>query len=266
MSAVTTGPDQVPGAHTFRLGAAAARRSLRAVARTPGLLINPVAMSLFFLLIYSGQLSSVGPAYLDGTSFAVFVVPLILLTGAFLSAAISGELLVRDMSSGYHDRLVLAHGSGLPFLVGPVLASTVVFVAQAALTLTGSLAIGFRADSPGSVLALLGLTVIVGLSITPFTLAAALRFETPAAVNAVPTAFFGLSFFTGFLAPADQLGGWMRAVARINPLTPILDTMRATVDPSVTARPGATALTLGLIALIGVGACLAAARTRRNTR
>lgn len=245
--------------------ASSALRSLRSIARSPGMLINPIAMSLFFMIVYSGQLSVVGPGYLGGASFAVFVVPLILLTGAFLSSAVGGELLVRDLTSGYHDRLVLAHGSPLPLLGGPVVAAMVVIAIQAGLTLVGSSLIGFRAGATG-VVALLALTVAIGLCLTPFALAAALRFGTSAAVNAIPTGFFGLSFFTGFLVPPDQLGGWMRTIASVNPLTPVLDTMRATIDPTAAAAPAVTAVTLIAIAVIGVACCAVATRMRRRHR
>ncbi|WP_307962345.1 hypothetical protein [Salinispora arenicola] len=65
---------------------AAMRRSTRAVLRSPTLLVAPVAQSLFFLLIYSGQLSAVGSGYLAGGSFISFLLPLILLTGVATGA------------------------------------------------------------------------------------------------------------------------------------------------------------------------------------
>lgn len=237
---------------------AASGRSARTVARVPALLVSPVSMSLFFMLIYSGQLSRVGAAYLEGTTFIAFILPLILLTGAVTAAATAGELLVRDVSSGYLDRLTLAHGNVGPFVLGPLVAAAEVVGVQALLTVAGAVALGFRAGA-GAVLALVVLTVVVGVAV-------ALRFGSSAAVNGVTLLFFGLSFFTGVLAPADQLPGWMRGLAAVNPVTYLLEAMRATVGADSRHVPWFAVLILVSLGVVGVVAVVAASRYRRANR
>jgi ABC-2 type transport system permease protein len=244
---------------------AASGRSARTVARVPALLVSPVSMSLFFMLIYSGQLSRVGAAYLEGTTFIAFILPLILLTGAVTAAATAGELLVRDVSSGYLDRLTLAHGNVGPFVLGPLVAAAGVVGVQALLTVAGAVVLGFRAGA-GAVLALVVLTVVVGVVVATIGVAVALRFGSSAAVNGVTLLFFGLSFFTGVLAPADQLPGWMRGLAAVNPVTYLLEAMRATVGADSRHVPWFAVLILVSLGVVGVVAVVAASRYRRANR
>ncbi|MGI5270429.1 hypothetical protein ACQEUU_14845 [Nonomuraea sp. CA-218870] len=101
----------VPVPRTLPVTLAAIGRSTRAILRSPALLIAPLAQALFFLVVYAGQLGAVGSGYLAGGSFIAFLLPLILLTGAATGAGAAGKLLLSDITSGYLDRLRLAHGS-----------------------------------------------------------------------------------------------------------------------------------------------------------
>lgn len=246
--------------------AAASIRSVRTVGRIPALLISPLGMSLFFMLIYSGQLAGVGGSYLGQTSFITFLLPLILLTGAVTAAATAGELVVRDAAGGYLDRLGIAHGSSVPFLIGPLAATALVIIGQAALTILGAVALGYRPGGVGSVAALVALALAIGLGVALFSVAVALRFATSAAVNGVTTLFFGLSFFTGVLAPADQLSGWLRAVAQVNPMTYLLEAMRSVEGAATTHSPTLAALFFALLFVGGVVACMLSLRKRSALR
>ncbi len=42
--------------------------------------------------------------------------------------------------------------------------------------------------------------------------------------------FFPLTFLTATFVPVDQLQGWIRVAARLNPITPILGAMRAILN------------------------------------
>lgn len=258
-----------PTRHGSRSGTAATLtalgRSLRTVVRVPALLVSPLLMSVFFLLIYSGQLGEVGGSYLEGTSFGTFILPLILVTGAVTGAAAAGELLVRDLRSGYLDRLVLAHGTPTPYVVAAAATGVLLVVVQAALTVLAGTLVGFRAESAGGIVALLGYTVLLGLGVGLLGAAAALRWAESSMVNLVTMAFFGLSFFTGFLAPSGRLSGWMDAVSTVNPLTYVIEAMRDTVA----GGGGSTATALGVlggILVAGVAACTWALHERQETR
>lgn len=245
---------------------AAIRRSTRAVLRTPALLVAPVAQSLFFLLVYAGQLDAVGSTYLDGTSFIAFLLPLILLTGVATGAGAAGTLVLGDLSSGYLDRLRLAHGTTTPFLVGPVVAALIAVVLQMAVTVAGAAAIGYRPASWSGVAGMLLLMLALGVGVALLSTALAIRSASASATNLVTLAVFGLSFFTGVFAPVDELAGWMRVIAVANPLTYIVDTARQLGgDAALTAAPIGVAAIVTL-AVAGTAACALALHHARKTR
>lgn len=250
---------------TLAVTLAAVGRSTRLVFRSPALLVTPAAQSLFFLLIYAGQLSTVGSSYLTGTSFIAFLLPLILLTGVATGAGAAGTLVLGDVTSGYLDRLRLAHGTTTPFLIGPVVAALVAVSVQMVLTIAGAALIGYRPQDWAGMITMLMLMLLLGLGISLLSIAVAIRTSTAATTNLVPLAVFGLSFFTGVFAPVDQLAGWMRAIATFNPLTYAIDAARQLEsDATASALPLGSAV-LGALVLAGVLACtLALNYTRRN--
>ncbi|MFI2105418.1 ABC transporter permease [Isoptericola sp. NPDC019693] len=245
---------------------AAAGRSTRTILRSPALLVSPLAQSLFFLVVYAGQLGTVGGSYLEGGSFVAFLLPLILLTGAATGAGAAGTLVLGDLTSGYLDRLRLAHGATGPFLAGAVVAALAGVVIQTVLTLAGAAVIGYRpADWPG-LLGMLALLVVLTLGIALLSIAVAVRTTSAASTGLVPLAVFGLSFFTGVFAPVDELAPWMRTIATFNPLTYVIDAARqleSGVPP--TALPLALVV-LAAIVVAGVVACTFAQNYARRNR
>ncbi|WP_416903404.1 ABC transporter permease [Micromonospora echinospora] len=254
----------VPGA-AFPVTLAAIRRSTRLVLRSPALLIAPVAQSLFFLLVYSGQLSTVGSSYLAGADFISFLLPLILLTGVATGAGAAGTLVLRDVTSGYLDRLRLAHGTTIPFILGAVAAALVAVTVQMLITIAGAALIGYRPENWPGVIAMIVLMLVLGLGIALLGVAVAIRTTSPSSTNLVTLAVFGLSFFTGVFAPVNELAGWMRAIATINPLTYVIDAARQfEVGAASSALPIAL-LVLGLLVCAGItSSALALNHVRRN--
>lgn len=245
---------------------AAIVRSVRTILRSPTLLISPVAQSLFFLAVYAGQLETVGSNYLAGGSFISFLLPLILLTGAATGAGAAGQLLLRDIDSGYLDRLRLAHGSTGPFLAGPIVAALAAVVLQTVITIAGAFLVGYR---PGDGLGLVGMTVILtglSLGIALLSIAIALRTRSSSATGIVPLVVFGLAFFTGFFAPVEELAPWMRAVATVNPLSYVIGAARQFESGSpVTALP-ITFIVLGTLIITGIVTCILATKYARRNR
>lgn len=244
---------------------AATRRSTRAVLRSPALVITPVAQSLFFLLIYSGQLSTVGSSYLPGGSFIAFLLPLILLTGVATGAGAAGTLVLGDVTSGYLDRLRLAHGTTTPFLAGAVVATLVAVTLQLLITIAGAALIGYRPGSWAGATAMILVMLVLGLGIALLSIAVAIRTASASSTNLITLAVFGLSFFTAVFAPVDELAGWMRAIATINPLTSIVDAARQLESDAVLSAAPIALTTLAVVILAGITTCtLALNHARRN--
>jgi len=242
-------------------------RTARTLTRVPALVASPLLMSAFFLVIYSGQLGKAGGAMLPGGSYLAFVLPLVLLTTALSGGMVAGQLLVRDMTSGYHERLLLT-GAGRGRVAGAPLAVTgVALTVQAAAVVGVGVALGLRGVPAPRLGALVVGTAATGVVFALLAVATAVRARTDAAVNAVFSALFGLSFLTSAFAPRDELSGWLKAVATANPLTYVLEALR---DAAGSVAPngalGVGALTLVGVAAVGTAACAAAFRHAEAAR
>ncbi len=233
------------------------RRSVRVCLRQPALVVGPLFMSAFFLFIYDGQLSNAAARFVAGGNYVSFLIPLVLLTTAFSGGAIAGQLMLRDLDSGYYACLALTPTRRGVLAAAPTAAGLVAITAQSiVLLLLGSLLGLSQPHGLGGAAIVVGFTVVAGSGFLLLALAAALRWRNIGAVNAVTYVFFPLSFMTTTFVPREQLDGWMAVAADVNPLTYLLEGMRDALSPGWDATvllAGATSagsiLLLGLVAV-----------------
>ncbi len=207
---------------------ALAQRSLVAILRIPAAVVPLVVMPMFFVIAFAGSFSRLSdlPSFPTDNVLNWFV-PFAILQGSAFAGFGTGFSTVRDIETGFYDRLLLAPGSRMGLYVGPILASVV----RTTFTVLVVLVLGFAlgADFPGGALGLLTLWVAaLGMAIIATGWALGLVFRVPNQ-RAGPILQIGI-FFTTFLSTgnvplADQIG-WTRHVARINPLTNMLELAR----------------------------------------
>ncbi|MFC9515164.1 ABC transporter permease [Nocardiaceae bacterium NPDC056970] len=262
----TTPPAAPTRTTALAVTGAAIRRSTRTVLRSPALLLSPLAQSLFFLLVYNGQLGSVGATYLSGGSFIAFVLPLILLTAVATGAGSAGTLVFRDVTSGYLDRLRMAHGTTAPFLVGALVATLVGVALLLVAAVGGAMLFGYRPTTWAGTVSMLGVLLVLGVAVALVSIAVALRAASESTVNVVTLVVFGLSFFTGVFAPVDELSGWMGAIATVNPLTYVVDVARQLESGSALDAAPVAAVVLVTLVAAGLTACAVALDHARRNR
>ncbi len=233
------------------------RRSVQTCLRLPALVIGPLFMSAFFLVIYDGQLSAAAAQFVPGGSYVSFLVPLVLLTTAFSGGAIAGQLILRDLDSGYYACMALTPSRRSLLAAAPTVAGMIAITAQAITLVLLGWVLGLEQPHGLAGLAVVvAFTVIAGGGFLLMALAAALVWRNMAAVNAVTWVFFPVSFMTTTFVPREQLQGWMAVAADLNPLTYLLEGMRDALSPgwsSTVLTQGALAaggiLSLGLVAV-----------------
>lgn len=207
---------------------ALAQRSLVAVLRIPAAVVPLVVMPMFFVIAFSGSFDRLSdlPSFPTDNVLNWFV-PFAIVQGAAFAGFGTGFSTVRDIETGFYDRLLLAPGSRVGLYVGPILASVVRTTFTVAVVLLLGVALG--ADLPGGALGLLALWVAaLGMATMATGWALGLVFRVPNQ-RAGPILQIGI-FFATFLSTGnvplpDQIG-WTRHVARINPLTNILELAR----------------------------------------
>jgi len=231
-----------------------AKRSLVNIVRIPAAVVPLVAMPVFFVIAFSGSFGSLTDLPRFPTDNILnWMVPFAILQGSAFAGFGTGFSTVRDIETGFYDRLLLAPGSRAALLVGPVLAGLVRATATMTVVLLFGLALG--ADLPGGVLGVVALWVAsMGVAVISTGWALGLVFRVPNQ-RAGPILQLGI-FTTTFLStgnvPLVVQTGWVKGIARVNPLTNILELARQGFLGDVAWRttwPGLVAVVLASAAL-----------------
>jgi len=208
------------------------RRSLVTISRAPEALLPPVFISLFFLVIYQSTLGKAS-GFIPGISgsYLGFILPLSIVSSALSGAGIAAQNLVRDLERGYFDKLILTPVSRPALLLGPILAGSVILGGQAAIVVLVALLMGLNsATGVLGLLAVVGLAVLLGTGFAGFTVSAALGSGSAAATQGASFLFFPLTFLAPTFVPLALLSGWLKVAAQLNPITYVLEAMRAILN------------------------------------
>jgi ABC-2 type transport system permease protein len=245
-------------------------RNLVTIVRTPEALLPPIAISVFFLIIYDSTLGKASGFIpnIGGNSYLGFILPLSIVSSSLSGAGIAAQNLVRDIESGYFDKLLLTPISRGTLLIAPILAGAFILGFQASIVVGIGLLMGLEpATGFLGLLAVIGLAILLGTGFAGFTVSAALGSGSAAATQGASFIFFPLTFLAPTFVPLDLLDGWLKTAARINPITYVLEAMRELINQSWDG----TALWQGVLAcLLLAGAMYALAvfalrvRTRRS--
>ncbi|MBA2523806.1 MAG: ABC transporter permease [Solirubrobacterales bacterium] len=247
--------------HDLTTIAAMVRRSANELIRVPGAAIPGVlAPTIFFLGLTSvfGSLTLL-PGF-DASSYKSFIIPVSMLQGAGFTGAAAGVNLARDIEIGLFDRFLASPAPRWALLTGVVLSASIRSLIPATVLLTVALAVG--ADFPGVGGIAIAYAAVMGMAVVAACWGAtlALRYKTQAAAPLMQSAMLALILSTTAYAPQDLLTGWLATVARINPITHVVDAARqgfigsitwAGTWPAIVAIAGFT-IVLGAFALRGM--------------
>jgi len=225
-------------------------RSLVVNFRTPGAILPPLILGGFFLIIYEAQLGNASNFFLSGTSYINFILPLSIISSALSGAGVAGQSIVRDIESGYFDKLLLTPISRIALILGPTLAGAVILAIQATFIVIVGLFLGVEpATGVFGLFTVIAYAMLLGLSFAGFTIGIALFSGNAGATQGGSFLFFPLTFLTATFVPINLLDGWIKVAAQINPITYILDAMRSVmIDGWVTET-----LLIGLLACAVMG-------------
>jgi ABC-2 type transport system permease protein len=203
------------------------RRALNEITRVPGAAIPGVlAPTIFFLGLTSvfGSLTLL-PGF-DTQSYQSFLIPVSLMQGAAFTGAATGVNLARDIEQGWFDRLLASPAPRPVLLAGLVLSASFRALIPATFLLVVAFAIG--AEWPGFGGLALALIIVMGMAIVAATwgTSLAMRFKTQSAAPLMQAGMFLAVLLTTAYAPLELLQGWLEAIARINPVTQVVEAAR----------------------------------------
>jgi ABC-type multidrug transport system permease subunit len=222
------------------------RRALNEIFRVPGAAIPGIlAPTIFFLGLTSvfGNLTLL-PGFTTA-SYQSFLIPVSMLQGAGFTGAATGVNLARDIEQGWFDRLLAAPAPRPVLLAGLVLSASFRSLLPACFLLIVGFAVGVH--WPGVAGLLISLFLVMGMAVVAATWGTSLafRFRTQSAAPLMQIGMLLLILTTTAYAPLHLLTGWLHTVAKINPVTQVVDAARQGFIGSVTwgdTWPGLLAL------------------------
>lgn len=224
-------------------------RTLKNVLTTPSLLVPSLMFPLFFFIAFAGGLSQVQdvPGFDYSGDYTSFQFVFVLLQSAAFGGVFTGFGVARDFEGGFAKRLLLASPDRRGIVLGYGLAAMARWGITGSILTVIALLVGM--DVGGSQAEIVGLyTLALMLNVVGFGWAAgiAMRFRTIQAGPLMQMPVFLLLFFAPVYVPLDLLTGWIHGVARINPVTYLLETGRGFMS----GNPVHVALAFGLAALM----------------
>jgi ABC-type multidrug transport system permease subunit len=241
------------------------RRAANEILRVPGAAIPGVlAPTIFFLGLTSvfGNLTQLRG--FDTESYQSFIIAISLLQGAGFTGAATGVNLARDIEQGWFDRLLASPAPRSALLAGMVLSASLRSLIPATVLLAVGFAIGVEWPGLGGLALAIFCVMGTGTIAACWGVMLALRYRSQSAAPLMQAGMFILVLTTTAYAPLELLQGWLQEVARLNPLTQVVEAARqGFIGEQITwadTWPGLLALA-GLIAVLGALALRGMRRT-----
>jgi ABC-2 type transport system permease protein len=231
---------------------AVAWRVLHNVVTNPMLLFPSLAFPLFFFTAFAGGLSRLGklPGFDFPAGYTAFQFVFVLLQSAAFGGVFTGFGIARDFEGGFARRLLLAapHRSGI--VLGYALAAAGRWAMTAAVLTIVALAAGMDVRGSGvDLFGLYALALLVNVAGLLWACGVAMRLRTMQAGPIMQFPVFIALFFAPVYVPLELLHGWIHGVARVNPLTRLVEAGRSLLAGAPTELATAFGVAVALIVL-----------------
>jgi ABC-2 type transport system permease protein len=201
-------------------------RSLRHILRSPDTIITtavtPVAIMILFVFVFGGAIDTGTSSYID------YMLPGILLITIASGIAYTAYRLFMDMQGGIFERFQSMPIARSSALWAHVLTSLVANVISLVIVIGVAFAMGFRTGT-GVLgwLAVLGVLVLFTLALTWLAVVAGLSAKTVDGASAFSYPLIFLPFLSSAFVPTDTMPAPVAWFADNQPVTPIVESLRA---------------------------------------
>ncbi|CAI6087379.1 Daunorubicin/doxorubicin resistance ABC transporter permease protein DrrB [Cohnella sp. JJ-181] len=183
-------------------------------------IILPVMLMLLFTYVFGGAIA-------PGGDYANYVVPGIILLCAGYGAATTAVDVSTDMTNGIIDRFRTMPIRSLSVVTGHVAASLARNLVATGVVIGVALLVGFRPNGTFvEWVAALGVIVLFILTLTWLYAAIGLVAGSPSAASGYGFILLFLPYLSSAFVPIDTMPDWLRGVARHQPITPLIETIR----------------------------------------
>lgn len=242
------------------------RRSIRGSFSSPMGYMPGIVMPLLLISINSSALQDATriPGF-PADRFLDFILVVAFMQGALFATSSAGLGLVRDIETGFLDRLALTPMRAGALVVAQI--SGAIAIALAAALLYVAIGLAFDVDfrsGPLGILALLGLAAWTSFAFATIGAWIALRSGDSEALQGIFPLLFAALFLSTLNMPRELIEAeWFRAITWANPVSYMVDGMRSLIITGWDA--GALlqqALVLAALSLFAIAGCARSLRRR----
>ncbi|PZG37433.1 ABC transporter permease [Spongiactinospora gelatinilytica] len=222
-------------------------RSLRHISRSADTIITttimPIAMMLLFVYVFGGAIRTSSESYVN------YMLPGILLITVASGIAYTAFRLFTDMKSGIFERFQSMPISRSSVLWAHVLTSLVANLISLVVVVLVALLMGFRSSAGMAAwLAVGGILILFTLALTWIAVIPGLTAKSVDGASAFSYPLIFLPFLSSAFVPTGTMPGPVRAFAENQPVTSIVNTIRALF----TEQPVGTGIWTALAWCVGI--------------
>jgi ABC-2 type transport system permease protein len=224
---------------------------------TPSLLIPGLAFPMFFFVAFAGGLSRVNdvPGFQFPVGYTAFQFVFVLLQSAAFAGVFTGFGIVRDFETGFARRLMVAAPDRRGILLGYGLGALGRWAVTATVLTIVALLAGMEVGGNGvDIFGLYALAVLVNICGLLWSAGIAMRLRTLQAAPLMQLPVFLALFFAPVFVPVELLANWLETIARLNPVTLMLEAGRSLIAGAPEHVLGAFGGALALAALFSLWA------------
>ena len=227
--------------------AALTGRSLRHILRSPDTIVTtavmPIAFLLLFVFVFGGAIQTGGESYVD------YLLPGILLITVASGVAYTAYRLFLDLQGGIFERFQAMPIARSSVLWAHVLTSLVANLVSLAIVVGVAFLMGFRTGADVFAwLAVGGIMVLFTLALTWLAVIPGLTAKSVDGASAFSYPLIFLPFISSAFVPTESMPGPVRVFAEYQPVTAIVDAIRALF----TGQPVGADLWIALAWLVGI--------------
>jgi ABC transporter DrrB family efflux protein len=203
------------------------RRNMLRYVRLPQLLVFNALLNVVLLLLFNYVFG--GAIVTGGIAYIQFFLPGFMVQTVVFGSTQTSVGLAEDLAKGMIDRFRSLPMSRVAFITGRVIADAVRYTILITLIIIVGSIMGFRFENGAlSIIAGVGLIILFGIALTwvgVFIGTTVKDVETAQVAGFVWV--FPLVFASSLYVPIETMPSWLQVFANINPVTPMVDTMRA---------------------------------------
>jgi ABC-2 type transport system permease protein len=224
---------------------------------TPSLLIPGIAFPMFFFVAFAGGLSRVNdiPGFNFPVGYTAFQFVFVLLQSAAFAGVFTGFGIVRDFETGFARRLMVAAPDRRGILLGYAFGAIGRWALTATVLTVVALAVGMEVGGNGvDIFGLYVLAMLVNMCGLLWAAGIAMRLRTLQAAPLMQLPVFLSLFFAPVFVPVALLANWLETIARLNPVTLMLESGRSLIAGAPEHVLGAFGAAVLLVALFSLWA------------